>query len=398
MNTAQPAMTDAATVALARALIQRASVTPDDAGCQTLIAERLAAAGFGVEHQRFGDVDNLWARHGRDGPVLAFLGHTDVVPPGPEAQWRFPPFDAAEADGCLWGRGAADMKGSVAAMTVAAERFVRAWPDHPGSVALLLTSDEEGPAVDGTRRMIEWLAARGERIDYCVVGEPSAAERIGDTLRVGRRGTLSGDLAVHGVQGHVAYPERARNPIHELAPALAELCAMRWDAGDADFPPTGFQVSNIHAGTGADNVIPGEARLQFNFRYGPASTAAELRAAVRAAVERRALDYTLAWRHGGAPFRTPPGRLRAALSATVARVTGLTPVESTGGGTSDGRFVAPTGAEVIEFGPVNATIHQVDERVAVADLAAAARVHALLAAALLLGRDPATAPEPGERA
>ena len=359
---------------LARELIQRPSVTPEDAGCQPLIAERLAARGFDVEHCRFGEVDNLWARHGQTGPLLVLLGHTDVVPPGPESDWRFPPFSATEHDGMLWGRGAADMKGSVAAMVVAAEEFVARHPAHSGSVALLLTSDEEGPAVDGTRRMIDWLKQRGETIDYCIVGEPSSTERLGDTLRVGRRGTLSGDLTVHGIQGHVAYPQRARNPVHELAPALTELVGREWDNGDADFPPTGLQVSNIHAGTGADNVIPGEVRVQFNFRYGKVSSADDLKAGVRGILDTAGLDYTLDWRPASEPFRTPPGELRERVSAAVQGVTGITPTPSTAGGTSDGRFVAPTGAEVVEFGPLNATIHQIDERIAIDELAGTAAI------------------------
>jgi succinyl-diaminopimelate desuccinylase len=374
---------------LAGALIRRRSVTPDDAGCQDLLAERLAAAGFRIERTRFGaddhPVDNLWARLGDDEPLLVFLGHTDVVPPGPESEWQHPPFAADVTDGVLWGRGAADMKGSVAAMTVAAERYAarRDAGAGGGSIGILLTSDEEGPAIDGIRRMVEWLGDRGEHITYCVVGEPSCDQRLGDTLRVGRRGTLSGELRVDGIQGHVAYPQRARNPVHEFAPALAELTTKQWDAGDEDFPPTTFQISNIHAGTGAENVIPGAAHVCFNFRYGPAQTVASLDTAVRAILDRHGLDYRLDWRHGGMPFRTPAGRLRSALADCVRDVTGIDPIHSTAGGTSDGRFVAPTGAEVIEFGPRNATIHQIDEHVAVDDLAATAVIHYQLACRLL---------------
>lgn len=368
---------------LTRDLVRRPSVTPDDAGCQDLVAARLATAGFRVERQRFGEVDNLWARLGQDEPLLVFLGHTDVVPPGPEDQWQHPPFAADVADGMLWGRGAADMKGSVAAMVVAAERFAALDDQHVGSIAILLTSDEEGPAVDGTRRMVEWLGERGEHVTYCVVGEPSCDTRFGDTLRVGRRGTLSGDLLVHGVQGHVAYPHRARNPLHDCLPALTELIEREWDRGDEDFPPTSFQISNLNAGTGAENVIPGTAQVRFNFRYGPIQSATALQAAVREVLDRHGVDCTLDWRHGGEPFRTPPGRLRSALAESIHSVTGIEPAQSTAGGTSDGRFVAPTGAQVIEFGPRNATIHQIDERVAVDDLAAAALIHFRLARRLL---------------
>lgn len=370
-------------VELARELIRRPSVTPDDAGCQPVIGEYLAARGFDVTHQRFGDVDNTWARHGDARPLLVLLGHTDVVPPGPESAWRFPPFSATLHDGMIWGRGAADMKGSVAAMVVAAGHFARRHPSHPGSLAILLTSDEEGPALDGIRRMAPWLAARDESPDYCVVGEPSSGERFGDALRVGRRGTLSGELTVHGIQGHVAYPDLARNPVHVLAPAFAELVACHWDDGDADFPPTSFQVSNLHAGTGADNVIPGEARVRFNFRYGTANTAEGLRARVRAVLDDHGVDYALDWRHGGEPFRTPAGHLRTELARAVEAETGMTPVPSTAGGTSDGRFIAGTGADVVEFGPRNGTIHQIDERIAVDELAATAAIHLRLAGALL---------------
>lgn len=369
--------------ALATDLINRRSVTPADAGCQALLGDRLAAAGFQVEHQRFGDVDNLWARHGDGSPLLVFLGHTDVVPPGDETRWRHPPFTATTDNGELHGRGAADMKGSVAAMTVALEHFVAEHPEHAGSVGLLLTSDEEGPAVDGIRPMMQWLLERNERITHCVVGEPSCNDRLGDTVRVGRRGTLSGDLIVHGIQGHVAYPARANNPVHGLARALAQLVAQEWDAGDAEFPPTSLQVSNLEAGTGADNVIPAQARALFNFRYGAGQSAADLQSRVRALLDGEGLDYTLTWRHGGEPFRTPPGELRSALRDIITEQTGVTPQESTAGGTSDGRFVAPFGAEVIEFGPRNETIHQIDERTSLADLTALASIYHALAHRLL---------------
>ena len=357
-------------LALAAELIRRRSVTPDDAGCQALIAERLASAGFRVSHLRFGEVDNLWATHGEGGSTLAFLGHTDVVPSGPTDAWRFDPFAPTVLDGVLYGRGAADMKGSVAAMVVALESFVAAHPDHPGRVGLLLTSDEEGPTnLDGMRKVAEHFRAEGERIDWCVVGEPSSKARLGDLIRVGRRGSLSGTLVVHGVQGHVAYPDKAKNPIHAFAPALAELAAERWDEGNADFPPTSFQVSNLDAGTGATNVIPGKLTALFNFRYSTASTAEQLKARTVAMLDRHGLDYALDWNLSGEPFLTPPGgRLREVVVAVCRELAGVAPEESTGGGTSDGRFIAPLGAEVVELGPVNATIHQVDECVAVADL------------------------------
>jgi succinyl-diaminopimelate desuccinylase len=351
-------------------LIRRRSVTPDDAGCQQLLGDRLAAAGFEVEHLRFGDVDNLWATHGRGGPLLVFLGHTDVVPTGPVEQWASDPFDPVVRDGYLYGRGAADMKGSVAAMAVALEAFVQAHPGHRGRVGLLLTSDEEGPTnLDGVRRIAEHFRATGERIDWCVVGEPSSKARLGDLIRVGRRGSLSGTLTVRGVQGHVAYPEKAKNPIHAFAPALAELAAERWDEGNQDFPPTSFQVSNLNAGTGANNVIPGMLTALINFRYSTASSAADLRARSEAVLDKHGLDWQIEWSLSGKPFLTPPGgAVREAVVAVCRELCGIEPEESTGGGTSDGRFIAPLGAEVVELGPVNATIHKVDESVAVADL------------------------------
>lgn len=358
---------------LAIDLIRRRSVTPDDAGCQPLIAERLERAGFRIEHLRFGEVDNLWAVHGDDNaPTLAFLGHTDVVPSGPEDAWTTPPFAPVIQNGVLHGRGAADMKGSVAAMVVALETFVAAHPDHPdhaGRVALLLTSDEEGDAIDGVRKVADVFRERGERIDWCVVGEPSARERLGDLVRVGRRGSLSATLCVRGMQGHVAYPDKALNPIHALAPALAELVAERWDQGDGDFPPTSMQVSNIQAGTGANNVIPGTLTALFNFRYGTASHADGLREHVAAIFDRHGLDWHIDWHDSGRPFLSPSdGRLRQAVLAACREDLDIEPDQDTGGGTSDGRFIAPLGVEVVELGPVNATIHKVDECVAVADL------------------------------
>lgn len=358
-------------VQLACALIARPSVTPDDAGCQALLAARLQAAGFACEHLRFGEVDNLWATHGDgDGPVLVLLGHTDVVPPGPREAWASDPFVPEVRDGVLHGRGAADMKGSVAAFVVALEGFVAAHPQHPGTVALLLTSDEEGDAIDGVRKVAEVLRARGQRIDWCITGEPSSKVALGDLLRVGRRGTLSATLTVRGIQGHVAYPEKARNPIHEALPALAELAARRWDAGFESFPPTSLQVSNLHAGTGANNVIPGELQVLFNLRYNPHWRAERLEAECEAILRAHGLDYAIRWHRGGEPFHTPEGRLRDVAREVLAAAAGMPPEESTGGGTSDARFIAPLGAQCIEVGPVNASIHKVDEHVRVADLEA----------------------------
>lgn len=353
-------------------LIRRRSVTPDDAGCQALIAERLARVGFTIENLRYGDVDNLWATHrgsGASGPTLMFLGHTDVVPSGPEATWQSPPFEPTLTNGRLYGRGAADMKGSVAAMVVALEQFVSAHPDHSGRVGLLITSDEEGVAIDGVRKVVEHFRANDERIEFCVVGEPSARERLGDLIRVGRRGSLSATLTVRGIQGHVAYPEKALNPIHAFGPALAELAAQRWDEGNADFPPTSMQVSNLNAGTGANNVIPGTLTALFNFRYSTASRAEDLQARSEAILRRHGLDFHIDWQLSGQPFLTPPdGRLRETVVAVCRDLCQLDPEQSTGGGTSDGRFIALLGTEVVEIGPVNATIHKVDECVLVQEL------------------------------
>jgi succinyl-diaminopimelate desuccinylase len=353
-------------------LIRRRSVTPSDAGCQALIAERLQRAGFTIEHLRCGEVDNLWATHRGStapGPTLMFLGHTDVVPSGPESAWQSPPFEPTLKNGRLYGRGAADMKGSVAAMVVALEQFVSAHPQHGGRVGLLLTSDEEGVAIDGVRKVIEHFRAHDERIDYCVVGEPSAKEALGDLIRVGRRGSLSAKLTVRGIQGHVAYPEKALNPIHAFAPALAELAAERWDNGNADFPPTSMQVSNLNAGTGANNVIPGTLTALFNFRYSTASRADDLQARSEAILRKYGLDFEIDWQLSGQPFLTPPGgKLRDTVVAVCRDLCQRDPEQSTGGGTSDGRFIALLGTEVVEIGPVNASIHKVDECVAVAEL------------------------------
>lgn len=360
---------------LACELIARRSVTPEDAGCLPLIGARLERAGFHVEHLRYGEVDNLWATHGAESatsgsPLLVFLGHTDVVPSGAETDWTTPPFAPTIRDGHLYGRGAADMKGSVAAMVIALEDFVAQHPQHRGRVGLLLTADEEGPTnLDGVRRVVEHFCATGEHIDWCVVGEPSSVEALGDRIRVGRRGSLSATLSVRGVQGHVAYPDLARNPIHAFAPALVELAAEQWDAGNADFPPTSMQVSNLNAGTGATNVIPGALTALVNFRYGTASRAQALRARSEAILRKHGLDFRVDWNLSGEPFLTPPaGLLRETVVAVCRELCGHDPEQSTGGGTSDGRFIAPLGAEVVEIGPVNATIHKVDECVRVTDL------------------------------
>lgn len=372
-------------LALARELIARPSVTPDDAGCQALLGERLARAGFRCESMRFGPVDNLWATHGEGGPVLVLLGHTDVVPPGPREAWASDPFTPEIRDGLLYGRGAADMKGSVAAFVVALERFVAAHPEHPGTVALLLTSDEEGDAIEGVRRVADAFRSRGQRIDWCITGEPSSTRRLGDLLRVGRRGSLSAALTVRGVQGHVAYPEKARNPVHQVLPALSELVARRWDEGYETFPPTSLQVSDIAAGTGASNVIPGELRVDFNLRYNPHWDAPRLEAEIEAVLARHGLDFTLRWHRSGEPFFTPEGRLRAAAREVLAGIAGAPPDESTGGGTSDARFIAPLGAQCIEIGPVNASIHKVDENVSVADLETLPDLYLALVERLLAG-------------
>lgn len=355
---------------LARDLIARPSVTPDDAGCQPLVAERLRRAGFACEHLRFGEVDNLWATHGTGDPVLVLLGHTDVVPPGPREAWTSDPFVPEIRDGVLYGRGAADMKGSVAAFVVALERFVAVHPGHAGTVTLLLTSDEEGDAIDGVRRVAREFAERGQRIDWCITGEPSSTRVLGDLLRVGRRGSLTGTLIVRGVQGHVAYPDQARNPLHDALPALAELAARRWDDGYESFPPTSLQMSNIQAGTGASNVIPGELQMVFNLRFNPHWTAAKLEAGIETLFEGHGLDFNVSWHRSGEPFFTPEGRLRSTAREVLSKFAGGEPEESTGGGTSDARFIAPLGAQCIEVGPVNASIHKVDEHVRVADLEA----------------------------
>lgn len=356
------------TLSLACDLIARDSTTPADAGCQQLMGERLARLGFRLEPMRFGEVDNLWARRGSEGPVLCFAGHTDVVPSGPLERWDNPPFEPKIIDGMLHGRGAADMKGSLAAMLVAVERFVEANPDHRGSIAFLITSDEEGPALDGTVRVVETLRQRGEGIDWCIVGEPSSTDRLGDVVKNGRRGSLNGRLLVRGKQGHVAYPQLARNPIHLAAAALAELAAEPWDNGNAFFPPTSFQISNIHSGTGVTNVIPGELEALINFRFSTESTVEGLQARVHQLLDRHGLDYQVDWTVSGLPFLTEPGALLDAVAAAILEITGEPTTPSTSGGTSDGRFIATLGTQVVELGPRNATIHQVNECISASDL------------------------------
>jgi len=357
-----------AVLSLTQALVALPSVTPDDAGCQALIAAHLRDAGFEVTHLRFGETDNLWATHGSGGPLLALIGHTDVVPPGPLGRWSSPPFEPVIRDGKLYGRGAADMKSAIAALTIAAGRFVGAHPDHPGTLAILYTSDEEGPARDGIAAVMPWLTERGIRIDYALIGEPSSGTRQGDRIRIGRRGSMHGYLTVKGIQGHVAYPDQARNPIHQFAPALAELVATRFDEGNAHFPPTSFQVYEVRAGTGANNVIPGELQVNFNFRFGTASSEASLRAGVEAVLRRHGIEFDLHTRVASAPFLTGPTTLIDAVAQSCREHLGVDPVLDTGGGTSDGRFIAPTGAQVVELGPLNDSIHKVDEWVRVDDL------------------------------
>lgn len=357
------------TLDLAQQLIRRQSVTPEDGGCQTLLADRLAPLGFRAETFARNGTTNVWLRRGNGRPTVVFAGHTDVVPTGPLDQWHSDPFEPQIRDGVLFGRGAADMKSSIAAFVVAAEEFIAARPAHDGSIALLLTSDEEGPATDGTVFVLEQLQARGEEIDLCIVGEPTSVDRLGDTIKNGRRGSLSGRLTVIGVQGHVAYPQLARNPVHELAPALAELSTTVWDKGNEFFPPTTFQVSNIHAGTGASNVIPGTCVVDFNLRFAPVSSAESLQQRIEDILRRNQVTFDMRWTVGAQPFLTRPGTLVDALSAAIADVTGAKPEVSTTGGTSDGRFIATVCPQVVEFGPPNATIHKINECIAVADLA-----------------------------
>ena len=376
-------MSDSPVLALARDLIARPSITPEDAGCQQMMAEYLARLGFVIEPMVFHDTTNLWARRGNQGPLFCFAGHTDVVPPGPLEKWDSPPFEPTVRDGLLYGRGAADMKGSLAAMLVAVERFVTAHPDHQGSIAFLITSDEEGPFINGTPKVVEALEARHEKISWCLVGEPSSTERLGDVVKNGRRGSITGDLKVLGVQGHVAYPHLGRNPIHQAAPALAELASTLWDEGNEFFPPTSFQIPNISAGTGASNVIPGELQVQFNFRFSTELSDEQIKVRVAEILDRHGLDYELTWTLSGHPFLTPSGDLVEATVAAIEEVQGFAPELSTSGGTSDGRFIARTGAQVLELGPRNATIHKVNECVSVADLDTLAEIYQILLHRLL---------------
>ncbi|SEN36374.1 succinyl-diaminopimelate desuccinylase [Nitrosomonas marina] len=372
------------TLDLARQLIQQRSITPHDSDCQKILAQRLQKAGFLIENMRFGEVDNLWARRGSNSPVLCFAGHTDVVPTGPLAEWNSDPFEPVIRDGRLYGRGAADMKSSLAAFVTAIEAFVTLHPEHKGSIALLITSDEEGPAVDGTVKVVETLRARGELLDYCIVGEPTCSLRFGDTIKNGRRGSLSGNLTVKGVQGHIAYPHLAKNPIHLAAPAITELSQIRWDEGNEYFPPTTWHISNINGGTGATNIIPGTVNMLFNFRFSTASTVDSLKTRVHAVLDKYELDYELVWELSGNPFLTPKAELANALHEAVIQITELEPQLSTSGGTSDGRFIADICKQVVEFGPRNETIHKLNEYVDVADLERLAKIYQIALTKLLL--------------
>lgn len=357
-----------ATIELAKALMQCESVTPDDAGCQTIIRSYLEPLGFKCESLRFDEVDNLWARYGTQAPLLVFAGHTDVVPTGPVADWTFPPFTPTEHKGYLYGRGATDMKGAVAASVIAAIAFIKAHPDFPGSIGFLITSDEEGPSINGTKKVMETLTQRKEKIDYCLIGEPASDKQLGDQIRVGRRGSLHGKLIIHGKQGHVAHPHLAENPIHLSLQALQELVQTEWDKGNEQFPPTTFQISNIHAGTGAANVIPGQLEVVFNFRFSTASTIEQLKTYTESIFKKYHLTYDMNWIIGAEPFLTRKGDLVEATVQAIKQVTQLSPTFSTGGGTSDGRFIAPTGAEVVELGVCNTTAHHIDEHVSIKDL------------------------------
>lgn len=367
-------MTETASLQLAKQLIAQASITPNDHGCQDIIADRLRAIGFTIEEMPFGHTRNLWARRGHSAPLLCFAGHTDVVPPGPEAEWTSPPFHPTERNGKLYGRGAADMKTSIACFITACERFTAAHPQHNGSIALLITSDEEGDGRDGTTRVVDTLRQHNEHIDYCIVGEPTAEHTLGDTIKNGRRGSLSGSLTIHGKQGHIAYPHLAANPVHLAAPALAQLIAEHWDSGNAYFPPTGFQISNVHAGTGATNVIPGSLNIQFNFRFSTESSTERLQQRVEAILSQHRLRYDIQWQLSGQPFLTPAGRLTQAAQSAIAQECNIQAALSTGGGTSDGRFIKAIAGELIELGPVNASIHQIDEHI---ELAAIPRLSAI---------------------
>jgi succinyl-diaminopimelate desuccinylase len=357
-----------ATLSLTQQLIRCESITPHDGGCQELISDRLKRLHFTIESMKFHDVKNLWARHGTAAPLVVFAGHTDVVPTGPLDAWTYPPFEPTTHEGLLYGRGAADMKSGLAAMIMAAENFIQKNPHYQGSIAFLITSDEEGLSIHGTKRVIETLISRGEKIDYCIIGEASSEKLLGDQIRIGRRGSLHGKLTIFGKQGHVAFPEKACNPIHLTAPALQEITATSWDEGNEFFPPTTFQISNIHAGTGATNVIPANLEIQFNFRFGTASSVDNLKNRVRQLLENHHLSFDLQWDCSAQPFITSQGKLVTCVKQAINEITGLDAMLSTGGGTSDGRFIAPTGTEVVELGPCNNTVHQINECVSIADL------------------------------
>jgi succinyl-diaminopimelate desuccinylase len=375
--------TPSPTLELAMDLIGRRSVTPEDAGCQELLINRLEALDFHIERMPFADVSNFWARRGNSSPLFCFAGHTDVVPSGPESNWSFPPFEPQIHEGNLYGRGAADMKGGIAAFITALERFINHHPDHKGSIAMLITSDEEGPFINGTTKVVDLLESRDEKIDLCILGEPSSTDKLGDTIKNGRRGSLTGELVVQGVQGHVAYPHLVDNPIHRATPALAELSSMVWDEGNDFFPPTSFQIANIHAGTGASNVVPGHLDVLFNFRFSTEVTAEELKQRTQAILDTQGLDYTLKWTLSGNPFITSEGTLVDTCVASIKAITGLDTELSTSGGTSDGRFIAPTGAQVVELGPINASIHKVNEHVRAKDLDTLSELYENILARLL---------------
>lgn len=373
-----------ATLDLAKQLIAQPSVTPEDKDCQNMMIARLEAIGFNIERLKFGEVENFWARRGTEAPLFCFAGHTDVVPTGPHSDWQTPPFEPTEKDGYLYGRGAADMKGSLACIVVACEEFVKAHPNHKGSISFLITSDEEGPAHNGTVRVIETLEARNEKIDYCLVGEPSSSNKVGDTIKNGRRGSLGCELTVKGIQGHVAYPHLASNPVHSAAPALAELAQTEWDKGNDFFPATTFQISNINSGTGATNVIPGTCEVIFNFRFSTETNADSLRERTQAILDKHGVDYDINWKLSGQPFLTSAGALVEAAQAAVKKATGYETELSTAGGTSDGRFIAPTGAQLVELGPTNATIHQIDECTHIAELDTLTEIYTQLMVELLV--------------
>ncbi|WP_413482337.1 succinyl-diaminopimelate desuccinylase [Morganella psychrotolerans] len=371
-------------IELAKQLISRASVSPDDNGCQVLMTERLAAIGFTVEQMPSGDTQNFWAHRGGNGKTLAFAGHTDVVPPGDTTRWRTPPFEPALIDGMLYGRGAADMKGSLAAMIVAAERFVSRYPQYPGRLAFLITSDEEAAATDGTVKVVQALMKRNEKVEYCLVGEPSSQTQLGDMIKNGRRGSITANLTIHGIQGHVAYPHLADNPVHRAVPFIQELINTHWDSGNTFFPPTSMQIANIHAGTGSNNIIPGDLFVQFNFRFSSESTSTQLEERVATLLEKHQLPHSISWSLSGHPFLTPEGPLTEAVCHAVGQYCHLTPELSTSGGTSDGRFIAQMGTQVVELGPLNATIHKVDECVSAADLQQLSRIYQRIMEQILL--------------